>query len=197
MEFMILDFEGHSNIHTYTDMEIAQPVGVGAWFSAPQINPDDSCCNIIEVYTSSNESDPYKKVFKIYGKFMKMPVRINNFTAYQSELYGIWFADCESYGLQDEWYIGAITKLGQCRGYARAKPNTTDDWAGGKKHFSALLSPLYSIDPLISFSPYVILCFHMQSYALPCSPKIPSPPTLSYTFNTCPRTFYTFLHIPF
>ena len=50
---------------------------------------------------------------------------VNNQSSYQSDffdgIYGIWLGDC------NEWMIGDITKKGQCRGYARAKPNSTED----------------------------------------------------------------------
>ena len=50
---------------------------------------------------------------------------VNNQSSYQSEffdgIYGIWLGDC------NEWWIMDITAKGQCIGYARAKPNSTEE----------------------------------------------------------------------
>ena len=50
---------------------------------------------------------------------------VNNQSSYQSDffdgIFGIWLGDC------NYWYIGDITKKGQCIGYAYAKPNSTEE----------------------------------------------------------------------
>ena len=54
-----------------------------------------------------------------------MDEQVNNKSIYQSEffdgIYGIWLGDC------NEWWIMDITAKGQCIGYARAKPNSTEE----------------------------------------------------------------------
>ena len=57
-----------------------------------------------------------------------MPELIYNQAFYQSEflkgIYGIWWCDDEKF---KSWMISDIKKKGQCKGYARAKPNVTGE----------------------------------------------------------------------
>ena len=92
------------------------------------INISDSvaekCCNKIQVYYEI-KNEAYTRQFEKYGIYTKMTEGVNNQSSYQSDffdgIFGIWLGDC------NYWYIGDITKKGQCSGYARAKPNSTEE----------------------------------------------------------------------
>ena len=92
------------------------------------INISDSvaekCCNKIEVYYEI-KNDAYSRWSIIYDIYTKMTEGVNNQSSYQSDffdgIYGIWLSDC------NKWMIGYITSKGQCSGYARAKPNSTEE----------------------------------------------------------------------
>ena len=84
----------------------------------------ERCCNKIQVYYKT-KNEGYSIHFGLYGIYTKMTEGVNNQSSYQSDffdgIYGIWLDDC------NEWRIGDIPKKGQCAGYARAKPNSTED----------------------------------------------------------------------
>ena len=92
------------------------------------INISDSvaekCCNKIEVYYEI-KNEAYSRHFRLYGIYTKMTEGVNNQSSYQSDffdgIYGIWLGDC------NYWFIGDITKKGQCIGVAKAKPNSTEE----------------------------------------------------------------------
>ena len=92
------------------------------------INISDSvaekCCNKIQVYYEI-KNEAYSKHYNIYGIYTKMTEGVNNQSSYQSDffdgIYGIWLDDC------NKWVIAEITYKGQCRGYAGAKPNSTEE----------------------------------------------------------------------
>ena len=91
------------------------------------INIPDSaerCCNKIQVYFEI-KNEAYSAHYDNYGIYTKMTEGVNNQSSYQSDffdgIYSIWLGDC------NKWYIGDITKKGQCIGYARAKPNSTEE----------------------------------------------------------------------
>ena len=92
------------------------------------INISDSvaekCCNKIQVYYEI-KNEAYSIRYNIYGIYTKMTEGVNNQSSYQSDffdgIYGIWLGDC------NKWYISEITFKGQCFGFARAKPNSTEE----------------------------------------------------------------------
>ena len=85
----------------------------------------EKCCGKIQVHYGNN-NEAYSVHFQLYGIYTKMTEGVNNQSFYQSDffdgIYGIWLSDiCNS------WMIGDITLKGQCRGYAIAKPNSTEE----------------------------------------------------------------------
>ena len=92
------------------------------------INISDSvaekCCKKIQVYYEI-KNEAYSIHYNKYGIYTKMTEGVNNQSSYQSDffdgIYGIWLSDC------NYWYISDITVKGQCAGYARAKPNSTEE----------------------------------------------------------------------